>query len=109
MSEAKEIMNVGELAEYLGVSCSKIYKMIKEKKVPASKIGRQYKFSKQVVDSWLKENIITSPTEFSIFMQKTSPIKKGKGGEESGSEEKSSEEKSCKENSEEKEKEVMEG
>jgi len=84
----KEIMNVKELAEYLGVSRSKIYKLIREKKVPASKIGRQYKFSKQVIDAWLKENLITSSVEFSLFQQKVNPIK---GGDKNGSKEKSKE------------------
>lgn len=95
MKEQKEIMNVSELAEYIGVSRSKIYKMIKEKKVPASKIGRQYKFSKQVIDSWLKENIITSSTTFPLFQQKKNLIKGGeKNGKEKSSEEDNSEEKS---------------
>jgi len=92
----KEIMNVKELAEYLGVSRSKIYKLIREKKVPASKIGRQYKFSKQVIDAWLKENLITSPVEFSLFQQKINQIK---GGEKNGSKEKSKEKESNQEKS----------
>ncbi|MCD6413159.1 MAG: helix-turn-helix domain-containing protein [Elusimicrobia bacterium] len=101
----KEIMNVSELAVYLGVSRSKIYKLIREKKIPASKIGRQYKFSKQVVDAWLKENIITAPSPMPLFQKKKSedtyrPIGK-KGGEENGSEEKGKEEGGKEKNSQE--------
>jgi excisionase family DNA binding protein len=55
----KEIMDVKELSEYLGIGKSKIYQLIREKKIPASRIGRQYRFSKSVIDSWLKENLIT--------------------------------------------------
>lgn len=55
----KEIMDVKELSVYLGIGKSKIYQLIREKKIPASKIGRQYRFSKTVIDSWLKENLIT--------------------------------------------------
>ena len=80
----KEIMNVSELAHYLGVSRSKIYKLIKEKKIPASKIGRQYKFSKQIVDAWLKENMITSSSTFPLFQPKKKNVK---GGERNGEEE----------------------
>ena len=80
----KEIMNVPELAEYIGVSRSKIYKLIRDKKIPASKIGRQYKFSKQVIDSWLKENIITSPLKEPLFQPKKNVVK---GGEKNGKEE----------------------
>jgi len=90
----KEIMNVSELAEYIGVSGSKIYKLIRDKKIPASKIGRQYKFSKQVIDSWLKESIITS-SNGPLFQPRKNIVKGGeKNGEEKSSEEKSSEKES---------------
>lgn len=56
----KDVMSIKDLAEYIGLSRSKIYQLIRQKKIPASKIGRQYKFSKEVVDAWLKEKIITS-------------------------------------------------
>ncbi|MCS7151299.1 MAG: helix-turn-helix domain-containing protein [Endomicrobia bacterium] len=55
----KEVMDVKELSLYLGIGKSKIYQLIREKKIPASKIGRQYRFSKTVIDNWLKENLIT--------------------------------------------------
>ncbi|MBA3052340.1 MAG: hypothetical protein CVU78_04015 [Elusimicrobia bacterium HGW-Elusimicrobia-2] len=96
----KEIMNVSELAEYIGVSGSKIYKLIRDKKIPASKIGRQYKFSKQVIDSWLKEHIITSSLNGPLFQPKKNIVKGGeKNGEEKSSEEKSREEESGEEKS----------
>ena len=58
--DTKQIMDIKDLAEYMGLSRSKIYQLIKEKKIPASKIGRQYKFSKDLIDAWLRENVITS-------------------------------------------------
>ena len=59
----KEVMDIKELAIYLGIGKSKIYSLIRTKKIPASKIGRQYRFSKSVVDAWLKEKIITTRHE----------------------------------------------
>ncbi len=55
----KEVMDVKELSKYLGIGKSKIYQLIRERKIPATKIGRQYRFSKSVIDTWLKENLIT--------------------------------------------------
>jgi len=55
----KQIMDIKELSEYLGIGKSKIYNLIRMKKIPASKIGRQYRFSKNIVDNWLKDKIIT--------------------------------------------------
>ena len=59
----KDIMSTKELSQYIGLSKSKIYQLIRQKKIPASKIGRQYKFPKEMVDAWLKEKIITLPKE----------------------------------------------
>jgi excisionase family DNA binding protein len=59
----KDIMSTKELSQYLGFSKSKIYQLIRQKKIPASKIGRQYKFSKEMIDAWIKEKIITLPEE----------------------------------------------
>ena len=67
--EFKQVMDIRELSEYLGIGKSKIYSLIRQKKIPASKIGRQYRFSKEVVDAWLKEKIITKKEEpsFTFF------------------------------------------
>ena len=64
--DEKDIMSIKELSEYIGLSRSKIYRLIREKKIPASKIGRQYKFARQVIDMWLKENIITKPEDIQM-------------------------------------------
>lgn len=59
----KEVMDIRELAGYLSIGKSKIYGLIRQRKIPASRIGRQYRFSKEVIDSWLRESLITQPTE----------------------------------------------
>jgi excisionase family DNA binding protein len=61
--EVKQVMDIKELSEYLGIGKSKIYALIRAKKIPASRIGRQYRFSKDVIDAWLKEKIITKKEE----------------------------------------------
>ena len=58
----KSIMNVEEVAEYLGFSVKKIYRLVETNKIPASRIGRQYRFLKQAVDDWLGDkNILMRP------------------------------------------------
>ena len=67
--EVPEVMDIKALAQYLGMGRSKIYGLIRQKKVPASRIGRQYRFSKALVDAWLKERLImpTAEQQFSLF------------------------------------------
>jgi excisionase family DNA binding protein len=71
----KQIMDIKELSEYLGIGKSKIYSLIRMKKIPASKIGRQYRFSKDIVDSWLRDKIITKKE--SVLQQNTVPGNSG--------------------------------
>jgi len=62
-SAAKEVMDIRELSGYLGIGKSKIYALIRARKIPASRIGRQYRFSKSVIDAWLRESLITQTPE----------------------------------------------
>ena len=66
--EVPEVMDIKALAQYLGMGRSKIYGLIRQKKVPASRIGRQYRFSKPLVDAWLKERLIMKPEEPQISL-----------------------------------------
>ncbi len=61
-----EVMDIKTLAQYLGMGRSKIYGLIRKKMVPASRIGRQYRFSKPLVDAWLREQLIMKPEEEQI-------------------------------------------
>lgn len=63
MTVVPEVMDIKQLAQYLGMGRSKIYGLIRIKKIPASRIGRQYRFSKQLIDSWLRERLIMRPEE----------------------------------------------
>lgn len=49
-----EVMTIDDLAEYLQVSKSSLYKLAQEGRVPGQKVGRHWRFSKEAVDAWLK-------------------------------------------------------
>ena len=51
----KEIMDVREIAEYLGSGEKKIYQLIERGEIPVSKIGSQYRFLRKTIDEWLEE------------------------------------------------------
>ena len=66
-----EVMDIITLSMYLGMGRSKIYNLIRQRKIPASRIGRQYRFSKSLVDQWLRERLITRVDEgqMTLFKQ----------------------------------------
>ncbi len=49
-------LTIEEIAEYLQVSREKLYKLCQRGKMPASKIGGQWRFKKEVVDQWMFKN-----------------------------------------------------
>lgn len=46
--------SVEEIASHLGVKRDTVYKWIEEKKMPAHKLGRLWKFQKTEVDEWVR-------------------------------------------------------
>ncbi len=52
-----EIMTMDELAEYLKISKSTLYKLATEDKLPGQKIGKRWRFHKDAVDEWVKRGL----------------------------------------------------
>lgn len=50
-----QIMNVEELAKYLGMSTSTIYKKTSDMEIPRIKKGKKLYFIKEEIDEWLKK------------------------------------------------------
>ena len=47
-------LSVDEIAAYLGIKRDTVYKWIREKNMPAQKVGRLWKFRKEEVDVWIR-------------------------------------------------------
>jgi len=48
----EEIMTIEECAKYLKTSVSTIYRLAQEGKIPATKVGNQWRFQKKKIDEW---------------------------------------------------------
>jgi len=55
MSESndREILNIEEAAQLLGVSVKTFNKVLHSQSIPARKIGREWKFSRQALIDWV--------------------------------------------------------
>lgn len=51
---ADSVMTIVELAKYLKISRSTLYKLAQEGKLPGQKVGRHWRFHRDAVDAWLK-------------------------------------------------------
>ncbi len=50
-----DVMTIDELACYLQLSKSTLYKLAQERKVPGQKVGKHWRFRKEAIDRWLDE------------------------------------------------------
>ena len=73
----KEILNMEEAAELFNVSIKTFIKLLKEEKVPARKIGREWRFSRQALVQWLSSGdshqYSSSESEAREFFDRVAP------------------------------------
>lgn len=50
-----EVLTIEELADYLRISKSTLYKLVREGSVPCQKVGKHWRFHKEAIDLWLQE------------------------------------------------------
>jgi excisionase family DNA binding protein len=49
------ILTVREVAEYLRMSQAKVYRLANERCLPAVRIGKSWRFRKDLLDEWLSQ------------------------------------------------------
>jgi excisionase family DNA binding protein len=52
-SEIREVMDIRQAADYLGISPDTLYKYASENFVPAFKLGNRWRFKKSRLDDWM--------------------------------------------------------
>jgi excisionase family DNA binding protein len=67
------ILTVSEVAEYLRMSEAKVYRLAKEKRLPVVRIGKSWRFRKDLLDDWLRQ--CTEPVPDDNGARNTSRVK----------------------------------
>jgi excisionase family DNA binding protein len=49
------IMNVHDVASYLRLSEAKVYRLAKEGSVPSFRLGKSWRFRRDLIDEWTKK------------------------------------------------------
>ena len=55
MKNNKTLMDVDELADYLGVHKATVYRHVQKGKIPGFKIGADWRFHRRSIDKWIKQ------------------------------------------------------
>jgi excisionase family DNA binding protein len=62
-----EIMTIEEVAKYLKLKPQTIYTWAQNAKIPAAKLGKEWRFKKTVIDKWFNQHI---DLRFSEYLEK---------------------------------------
>jgi len=59
----REVMDIRQAADYLGISGDTLYRYASEGFVPAFKLGNRWRFKKSLLDSWMdrQSGVVTTP------------------------------------------------
>lgn len=57
-----QFLTTEDVLEYLQINLRTVYRLIKAGRIPAVRIGRQWRFRREDVDAWLAGNRSTSPS-----------------------------------------------
>lgn len=58
-----EVMTAEEVAEYLKCSKNHVQKMARDGKIPARKVGYLWRFSRTVLEQWMRDVSCCGPVE----------------------------------------------
>lgn len=77
----REVMDIRQAAEYLGISSDSLYKYASEGMIPAFKLGNRWRFKRSLLDSWME--LQSSPglelaTEKSVKPRQKKPVSRAR-------------------------------
>lgn len=57
---AETLLTTEQVAHYLNVDKFTVYRLVAQKKLPAYRVGNQWRFKRQILEQWLQKNISIS-------------------------------------------------
>ena len=52
----ENLLTTEQVAQYLKIDKFTVYRLVTRKKIPAFKVGNQWRFKKQLIEDWLFRN-----------------------------------------------------
>ena len=77
----REVMDIRQAAEYLGISGDTLYRYASEGFVPAFKLGNRWRFRKSLLDGWMDEKSgVKTPavSEAAVDAGQRKPVRKAR-------------------------------
>ena len=75
MFDSREVMNVRQASQYLGISADTLYNYVSTKQIPAFKLGNRWRFKKSLLDAWMDEKSgVKAPTPIAVMPKQKKPV-----------------------------------
>ena len=79
-ADSREVMNIRQASQYLGVSPDTLYKYVTEEKIPAFKLGNRWKFKKTILDQWMEQKSTMNMSGPRKSRNRQRQLQRGKSG-----------------------------
>ncbi len=75
----REVMDIRQAADYLGISADTLYRYASEGFVPAFKLGNRWRFRKSLLDDWMDEKSgVTVPKVEDVVAGQRKPVNRAR-------------------------------
>jgi excisionase family DNA binding protein len=71
----REVMDIRQAADYLGISGDTLYRYASEGFVPAFKLGNRWRFKKSLLDSWMDRQSGVESTPAAVEPKQKKPVR----------------------------------
>ena len=73
--EVREVMDIRQASDYLGISPDTLYKYASEGFVPAFKLGNRWRFKRSRLDEWMDRQSEVQAGAASVDAEQKKPVK----------------------------------
>ena len=77
--EVREVMDIRQASEYLGISADTLYKYASEGFIPAFKLGNRWRFKKSRLDDWMDQqssaSMVPQEVRESVAPERKKPVR----------------------------------
>ncbi len=71
----REVLDIRQAADYLGISGDMLYRYASEGFVPACKLGNRWRFKKSLLDAWMDEKSgVKKPAQVAMMPREKKPV-----------------------------------
>jgi len=71
----REVMDIRQAADYLGISGDTLYRYASEGFIPAFKLGNRWRFKRSLLDAWMvKMSSVKAPANVAVMPRQKKPV-----------------------------------